>query len=397
MTASLETQRDGPAVESAAAAALVVDWLRSSLPPEWIACIDAGISPGPLTSYAGFDLDEWVGDIFSRRILTAAWPSEFGGLGWNAAVTRAAHEELAHYAAPIPLYVPAILMVGSAILRSGSSDQMVRFLPKMASGEELWTQLFSEPEAGSDLASLRARATRRDGGWIVNGQKVWSSFAHRATWGLLLARTDLDVPRHAGITAFIVDMKASGVDVRPLRQLTGESTFNEVFLDEVVVPDWFRLGSEGGGWPVATWALQSERSILSVQRIGGTDVMRLIARHRGTVGPIERQRLADAYIRHRIAQFFAWRGYGNGPESPVTKVHLTESNRSLQELAVDLEGPHGQALQPQNDELAYAQYGFLRSRANTIAGGTSEVMRNVIAERLLGLPRDRSHSLEGRR
>lgn len=363
-------------------------WLRKTLPDEWLERVDEERSPGPLALYGGFDVDAWVRSLFATRYVTAPWPRELGGLGWDVDSTAAAYAELSRFEVPLPLYVSPLLMIGGAILTWGTDAQRQRFLPRMASGEELWCQLFSEPSAGSDLASLRTRAERDGDSWIINGQKVWNTFAHKASWGMLLARSDPESPRHNGITCFIIDMRSRGIDVRPLRQMTGESSFTEVFLDDVRVPDEQRIGPVNGGWVITLSMLQEERAILSSQRVGGIDVFRLLDRHRGTTNPLTRQRLADAYVRQRVNRLMPWRGYGDGTEAQVTKLLQTEANRDLQELALDLEGPHGLGQADGDFWRQEISYGFLRSRANTIAGGTSEIMRNVIGERILGLPRE---------
>jgi alkylation response protein AidB-like acyl-CoA dehydrogenase len=366
----------------------VREWLVKSLPPKWMDSVESGRAPGSFSAYPDFELEDWIEQLFGRRFLMAAWPESFGGLALPADEVTAIYEEFSRCEAPLPLWVSPLLMCGNAILESGTDEQKARFLPDMASGQELWCQLFSEPEAGSDLASLRTRATQDGDHWVIEGQKVWTTFAHVARWGMLLARTDPTVAKHRGITAFIVDMQTPGVDVRPLRQITGDASFNEVFMDGVVVPDVQRIGLAHRGWGVTVAMLQHERGILSSQRVGGIDIFRLLDRHRGRADPVTRQRLASAYVRFQVTRMMQWRGYGEGVEAQVTKVLQTESNRDLQGLALDLEGMAGVAIGPDDPDRQEISYGFLRSRANTIAGGTSEVMRNVIGERLLGLPRE---------
>ena len=366
----------------------VEEWLRSSLPDAWAACVDAGRSPGSTSRYADFDEEAWLSDLFAQRYLMASWPSEFGGLGWSRETALAAFEALSRYEVPLPLYVTSLILAGHGLLQHGTEAQRRRFLPKIASASEIWCQLFSEPEAGSDLASLRTRAERDGDGWIVTGQKVWSTWAHFARWGLLLARTGDTASRHRGITCFVVDMGSPGIEVRPLRQLTGDASFNEVFMDQAPVDDSMRLGPVNEGWAVARSVLQAERGELGQRRVGGADIHRLIDRHRGAADPEARQRLASRYAQERILGWMAWRGYGRGPEAQVVKLLRAEANMALQSLAVSLEGPRAAAHDGTNTETAEVVYGFLRSRANSIAGGTSEIMRNVIGEQLLGLPRE---------
>ena len=371
-------------------------WLRETLPADWVDLVDNGRPPGSLSLYPDFDVDEWLDQLFGRRYLMSAWPAEYGGLSARPEATAAMYEELGRYDVPLPLWVSPLLMCGGALLQCGTEDQRAEFLPNMASGKELWCQLFSEPNAGSDLASLRTTATKDDGTWVMEGQKVWTTFAHRASWGMLLARSDRSVPHQKGITAFVVDMASPGVDVRPLRQITGDASFNEVFLDGVVVPDSRRIGPVHNGWEVTRSMLEHERGILSLQRVGGIDIFRLLDRHRGCANAITRQQLVQAYTKFRLTRMAAWRGYGEGVEAQVTKLLQTESNRSMQELALTAEGMRGVAFETGDADRAEIAYGFLRSRANTIAGGTSEVMRNIIGERLLGLPREPHAEAAGR-
>ena len=366
----------------------VEEWLRASLPDAWIACVDSGRSPGSASRYGDFDEEAWRADLFARRYLMASWPSDYGGLGWSREMASAAFGALSRYEVPLPLYVTSLMLAGHGLLQYGTEEQRRRFLPEIASASEIWCQLFSEPEAGSDLASLRTRAERDGDGWIVTGQKVWATWAHFARWGLLLARTGDTASRHRGITCFVVDMGSPGIEVRPLRQLTGDASFNEVFMDQVPVDDSMRLGPVNAGWAVARAVLQAERGELGQRRVGGADIHRLIDRHRGAADPEARQRLASRYAQERILGWMAWRGYGQGPEAQAVKLLRAEANMALQSLAVSLEGPRAAAHDGTDTETAEIVYGFLRSRANSIAGGTSEIMRNVIGEQLLGLPRE---------
>ena len=366
----------------------VEGWLRESLPDRWVDLVDEGRSPGSTGRYDDFDEEAWLAELFRRRYLMAAWPTAYGGLGWSREVALAGYQHLARYETPLPLYVTSQLLAGSGLLEFGTDQQRERFLPRIVTFEEIWCQLFSEPEAGSDLAALRTRAVADGDTWIVSGQKVWTTWAHFARWGLLLARTGAPASLHGGITCFILDMSAAGVDVRPLRQLTGDASFNEVFMDGVAVDDTMRLGPVDGGWAVARSVLQAERGELGQRRVGGIDVHRLIERHRGSSDPILRQRLAAHYTHERVLRWMAWRGYGTGSEAQVVKLMRAESNMDLQELAFGLEGPAAMTGGGSDPGLAEIAYGFLRSRANSIAGGTSEIMRNLIGEQLLGLPRE---------
>ena len=267
---------------------------------------------------------------------------------------------------------------------------------------ERWCQLFSEPGAGSDLASLATRAERDGDGWVLTGQKVWTTWAHVSEWGVCLARTDPAVPKRAGITYFLVDLHAEGVDVRPLRHITGEVDFNEVFLDGVRVPDAQRVGAEGAGWKVAGATLSGERQMVSgagsggVDRIGGSGAGALVAsarRTRGWSDPVVRQRVVRLWSEEQVRGWTNARvraglkaGRSPGPESSIGKVHQGDLNQRLQLAACDLLGPA--ALAWEGDALPREVKGMLRSRANTIEGGTTEVNKNVVGERVLGLPRE---------
>jgi alkylation response protein AidB-like acyl-CoA dehydrogenase len=299
-------------------------------------------------------------------------------------------------------------LAAPALFAHGTGDQRRRFLPPIVRNDEVWCQLFSEPGAGSDLASLATRAEHDGDGWVVTGQKVWTTWAHLADFGVLLARTDVDVPKRRGLTYFLVDLHAPGVEVRPLRHIGGEVDFNEVFLDHVRVPDARRVGEVGAGWQVANATLSGERQMVAgsgsggVDRIGGSGVARLL-RGRRHAHPVTRQRLVQAYSEERIRDWTNQRvraglkvGRPPGAESSIGKVHQGELNQRVQLLATDLLGANAMAWEcpPPADGKGYAESlpyevaGMLRSRANTIEGGTTEVNKNIVAERVLGLPRE---------
>ncbi|HEX8802641.1 MAG TPA: acyl-CoA dehydrogenase family protein, partial [Acidimicrobiales bacterium] len=280
--------------------------------------------------------------------------------------------------------------------------------------EEVWCQLFSEPGAGSDLASLATRAERDGDEWVVSGQKVWTTWAHLADFGVLLARTDPDAPKRRGITYFLLDLRQPGVDVRPLRHIGGEVDFNEVFLDRARLPDAQRVGDVGDGWRVAGATLSGERQMVSgsgsggVDRIGGSGAARLVGAARalsaagrpgGWDDPVVRQRIVGLLSEERIRDWTNQRvraglkaGRAPGPESSIGKVHQGGLNQRIQLAATDLLGPGATAWSAGGDgyadDLPYEVRGMLRSRANTIEGGTTEVNRNIVAERVLGLPRE---------
>jgi alkylation response protein AidB-like acyl-CoA dehydrogenase len=300
----------------------------------------------------------------------------------------------------------------------GTEEMKHRLLRPLARNQEIWCQLFSEPGAGSDVAGLSTRAVRDGDEWIVNGQKVWTTVAHLSKWGMLLCRTNPDVPKHAGLSYFVIDMEQPGVEVRPLVQITGDAEFNEVFFNDARVRNDWMLGREGDGWKVAITTLMNERISLSGagsiggDSVGGSPIDRLLDRHRGITDPLARQQLAGAYIESRLIRLNNQRaadkrksGAEAGPEGSITKLMQAEFNQRLQKLALDLEGPDGVAWEGVNlskttrsgrsirvDDDATVAFGFLRAQANTIEGGTSNVMRNILGERVLGLPKEPDQS-----
>jgi alkylation response protein AidB-like acyl-CoA dehydrogenase len=289
----------------------------------------------------------------------------------------------------------AIGMVGPTIIAHGSGAQKARFLDSMLRGDQVWCQLFSEPGAGSDLAALATRAVRDGDEWVVRGQKVWTSHAHLADWGILLARTDIDVPKHRGITCFLLDMNAPGIDIRPLRQATGSADFNEVFLDDVRLPDDCRLGAVGDGWRVALTTLTSERA-----SIGGNagmfpiDAVTDLARRFGADRmPARRQELVDFYIRVQLLRFLGYRvrtavshGAAPGPESSVMKLAMSQHWAETGDLLLAVQGAAGMLDHADATDNGLWQGHFLYQWASRIGGGTDQVQRNIVGERVLGLP-----------
>jgi alkylation response protein AidB-like acyl-CoA dehydrogenase len=393
-------------------------WLRANLPPGWMEAVDAGDDEKVAALRRQLDYSDWCVALGEAGYATPTWPKEYGaGLSLSPGEAKVVNEVLAHYRVPRPFNIIGIGMGGPTVMTWGSEELKQRLLRPLATNQEIWCQLFSEPGAGSDVAGLSMKAVRDGDEWIVNGQKVWTSLAHLSKWGMLIARTDPDVPKHRGMTYFVVDMQAPGVTVRPLVQITGDAEFNEVFFDDVRIPDSMRLGPEGEGWRVAVTTLMNERVSLSGagsvsgDTIGGSPVSRLIERHRGIADPEARQRLAQAYIESRLIRLNNERaaakrktGHDAGPEGSITKLMSAEFNQRLQKLAVDLEGVAGVAweggdtrqehrrgrptwLADGDDHGALAR-GFLRAQANTIEGGTSDIMRNILGERVLGLPKE---------
>jgi len=281
------------------------------------------------------------------------------------------------------------------IMAHGTPEQTERFVRPTMRGDIIWCQLFSEPGAGSDLASLTTRATRVDGGWSLTGQKVWTSVAARAHWGICLARTDPDVPKHQGITYFLVDMHSPGIDIRPLREITGAALFNEVFFDDCFVPDECVVGEIDGGWKLARTTLANERvSLSSGSAFGGAleGVLDRIAAHPELQDPVTLDRLGhlltEAQSLAQLGMRATLRSVGGlqpGSESSIRKLVGAEFDQRVHEFGLDICGPEGAVFE---GEAAVSAYMVLQSKCMTIAGGTSEVQRNVIGERLLGLPRD---------
>jgi len=328
------------------------------------------------------------------------WPVEHGGRAATATQAGIFHQELARYETPdLYPFMVGISLVGPTLLTHGTAAQQARWLPAIRTGEEIWCQLFSEPNAGSDLAGLEARATRDGDEWRVTGQKVWSSRAHYSEWGLLVARTDPTVPKHAGITAFALDMRAPGVEVRPLRQMNGDVHFNEVFMTDAPVRDADRIAGVGDGWRVAITTLMHERSAIGGG--GGVTKARLVdlARARGTTDdPLVRQRLADVLTRMEVDRATAMRaraamrtGRPPGPEGSGAKLRMGATLKAMADLALDLHGPAGTAYEEGDNDWHRL---FLTAPSISIRGGTDEVQRNILGERVLGLPpepRDDKH------
>ncbi|TMK71593.1 MAG: acyl-CoA dehydrogenase [Actinobacteria bacterium] len=335
----------------------------------------------------------WQRELHDAGWAGISWPKEYGGRGATLIEQAIFSEEMARAKAPSPANVLGLVMGGPVVIAHGSGEQKERFLEPILSGEEIWCQGFSEPESGSDLASLKTRAVQEDGGWRVTGQKVWTTYAHEAKWCMLLARSDADAPKHKGLTYFICDMDQDEIEVRPLRQITGEAEFNEIFLEDAYIPDENLVGGEGNGWNVAITTLMHERaglgaaSAITVRR--ELDELIALINERGLAGdPLIRQRIAEVKIGVEALRLGALRALTQqmkvgipGPEGSLAKWEWATVNQKLTELAVDVLGPD--ALVPES-EWAYR---FLRARANSIEGGTTEVMKNIIAERVLGLPR----------
>lgn len=397
-------------------------FLDRELPEGWMAAAEADDVATLFGLRSELDYSEWCVRFGEAGFATPTWPAQYGaGLSLTPGQAKFVNEVLNAYKVPRPFNIIGIGMGGPTLLQHGTEEQKQRLLKPMACNQEIWCQLFSEPGAGSDVAGLATRAERDGDEWRINGQKVWTTLGHIAKWGMLLARTNPDVPKHRGLTYFVVDMQAPGVEVRPLVQMTGDAEFNEVFFTDARIPDAMRVDAEGNGWGVAITTLMNERVALSGagslggDAVGGSGIERIIERHRPIVDPLFRQRVAQAYIEGRIIKWNNQRaadkrrsGSEAGPEGSITKLMQAEYNQRMQKLSVDLAGGSAMAWEGANlhdphrigwvasntDDPAAIVRGFLRSQANSIEGGTSNIMRNILGERVLGLPKEPDASRE---
>ncbi len=366
----------------------------------WLQANNPGREPAGEEAAFEFRRD-WQRHLHQAGWAGVSWPKEYGGRGATLIEQAIFNEEIARAQAPQLANGLGLAMGGPTVIAHGTEEQRRRYLEPILSAEEIWCQGFSEPESGSDLASLKTRAVRDGDEWVVSGQKVWTTFAHHAKWCMLVARTDRDAPKHKGLTYFLMDMEQDGVQVRPLRQITGEAEFNELFIEEARIADENIIGGEGNGWAVAITTLMHERATLAFSLQVGVQIAlrELVGRakesrgengHMASDDPVVRQRLAQLLIEGEVLRLNAYRGLSAtmrtgvpGPEGSLGKWHWSEINQSLTELAMDMAGPRAML-----GEDAWT-YRFLRARANSIEGGTTEILKNIIAERVLGLPRMR--------
>jgi alkylation response protein AidB-like acyl-CoA dehydrogenase len=336
---------------------------------------------------------DWQRKLYDNGWAAPAWPAEYGGRGASLTESAIYFEELGLARVPLPANVLGILLAGPTIMTWGTDEQKDRYLSPILSGEEIWCQGFSEPDAGSDLAALKTKAVKDGDSWVVTGQKVWTSGAQYSKWCMLVARTDGDQPKHKGLSYFLMDMEQEAVQVRPLRQITGEPEFNELFIEEARIPDENLLGGEGNGWKVALTTLMNERAglgfSLQVRLRQLLDDLFAVAGERGLLSdPLYADKLAELHTRTETIRLLAWKGltdvekYGQpGPEGSLVKWLWSDTNQRLTQLAADIVGP---------DALTGGtpwSYELLRARGNTIEGGTTEILKNIVAERVLGLPR----------
>ncbi len=383
--------RDGP--EEAAFRATLRTWLETNV-PSGLRGFRGWSDPAALA----------LGRDWSRRLAQAGyagltWPKEYGGAGQPWRYQAVYLEELAKAEAPQHLGVIGLGMAGPTIIGHGRPDQKARYLAKILSAEEIWCQGFSEPGSGSDLASVRTRVELVGDRFVVNGQKVWSSYAHIADRCILLGRSATGGEKHEGLTYLVVDMKSPGVEVRPLRQITGEAEFNEIFFTNVAVPKENLLGEVGGGWRVAMTTLSHERGTFGFALAGALDVavrkLVALARERAGNDALVRDRVAREWIDLQALRYTNYRALAGlertgvpGPEGSVAKLRWSEANQRLTKLAIEIIGREAQVGEG-DGAPAYWRHQQLRSRGNTIEAGTSEILRNIIAERVLGLPRSR--------
>ncbi len=359
------------------------DWLSANHP-----------GPEPEGDQAGFAFRrDWQRRLNERGWAGLSWPERYGGAGATLVEQAIFYEEIARSGAPQMANVLGLAMGGPTVIAHGDEEQKGRYLAPILSADEIWCQGFSEPESGSDLASLKTRAVRDGDDWLVTGQKVWTTLAHQSKWCMLVARTDPEAPKHRGLSYFLMDMDQPGVEIRPLRQITGEAEFNELFLEEARIPHANIVGGEGNGWPVAITTLMHERAGLAfaLQVEVQIALRELVERARegGFDGDaVVRDRLAQLWIEAQVLRLNAYRGLtatmkrgAPGPEGSLGKWHWAEVNQALTELALDLAGARTQL----GDDVW--TYRFLRARANSIEGGTTEILKNIVAERVLGLPR----------
>jgi alkylation response protein AidB-like acyl-CoA dehydrogenase len=350
-------------------------------------------------------LRAWQATLAANRWVGITWPAEYGGRGASIPEQIVYTEEMARAEAPEVIGSLGIGIAGPSLIAYGTDEQKRRFLRRILTADDLWCFGFSEPSAGSDLASLRTRAILEGDEFVVTGQKVWITLAHQANWCMLLCRTDPSLSRRQGISCLLVEMKSPGITVRPLRQIGGQAEFNEVFFEDVRVPRENLLGELHDGWQIATAALQNERGILYVVEMQilltkGRDLLIRLARARGaTRNPVTRQRLADMYLgvetfRHTcqrtLDKLLRW-GMP-GPEASIIKLHWTELTQSMPQVGMSILGPAAQLYDVPNpgeraDHAFGVQAGFLAAPAASIASGTSEIMRGIIAMQVLGLPR----------
>jgi alkylation response protein AidB-like acyl-CoA dehydrogenase len=376
----------------------VREWLREHLPWEY----GKGLPPrfDDLAAEVAFGR-EWQAKLAAGHWVGVAWPEAYGGRGAGPVEHFIVTEELARARAPELVGRIGINLVGPTLLAHGTPEQKERWLGRILAADQLWCQLFSEPGAGSDLAAVSTRAVPVDDGWVLNGQKVWTSYAQFADWGVCLARTNPDVPKQQGISYLVVDMKAPGVEVRPLRQITDETEFNEVFFSDVFIPRDHLVGPEHEGWRVANSTLSHERGINPRQLVIHVQLVEELLRLAIDSGAYDDERLgprlAQAYVEVRLFQLHNWRtlsrlakGQAPGPEGSLLKLYWSEMSKRLHDTVMTVLGPVAPLWRGASDDPGDGswQRSWLYYQASSIWAGANEIQRNIIGERVLGLPRE---------
>jgi alkylation response protein AidB-like acyl-CoA dehydrogenase len=375
-------------------------WLETNVPRDWPEWREK-----PLEESFPF-MRAWQRKLYEDGWAAVSWPKEYGGRSASLMQQALFWEEMARLEAPPMANSLGLGLIGPTIIAFGTEAQKKRFVPKILSAEEIWCQGFSEPNAGSDLASLQTEARLEGSHYVVNGQKVWTSYGWIGDWCELVVRTDPNVPKHKGLTVLLLDMNSKGVEVRPLRQMTGESEFNELFFRDVRVPVENVLGKVNDGWNVAVSTLMHERGSYGARLhlLFKRNINRLIELSRtfsrngqpAAQDPLVRQKLAQCYAEIEIMRLNQMRAFSRitatgvpGPEGSIQKIFWSELNQRVQQLAQELLGPYGQLMKgdPGAVDNGLWSYGYLRSRGNTIEAGTSEIQRNIIGHFVLGLPR----------
>jgi len=375
-------------------------WLEANVPKDW-----GEWREKPLEESFPY-LRAWQRKLYEGGWAAVSWPKEYGGRGATLMEQSLFWEEMARVEAPPMANSLGLGLIGPTIIAYGTDEQKKRFIPKILSAEEIWCQGFSEPNAGSDLAALQTEARLDGDHYVVNGQKVWTSYGWIGNWCELVVRTDSNVPKHKGLSVLLIDMRSPGVEVRPLKQMTGESEFNEIFFRDVRVPVANLLGKVNDGWNVAVSTLMYERGSYGARLhlIFKRAITRLIELsrkfqkdgHPAAQDPITRQKLAQCYAEIEIMRWNQLRAFSRvtatgvpGPEGSIQKIFWSELNQRLQQIAQEIFGAYGQLLAGDKDAVDNGiwSYGYLRTRGNTIEAGTSEVQRNIIGHFVLGLPR----------
>ena len=380
-------------------------YLEAKLPEGW--GTPAYDAPATLEQEVAFGR-KWQSGLARAGYVGVNWPKEWGGRGLGIVEQIIVEEEMARVKAPMLINLAGITMGGPVVIAHGTPEQKKRFIPAILDAREIWCQGFSEPGAGSDLAALRTRAELGGDEFVITGQKVWTSFAQYADWCMLLARTDPQAPKHRGISFILVDMHSPGITVRPLKQMSGEEGFNEIFFDSVRVPRANLIGKLNEGWPVAITCLMHERTVLTFtrqlqSRIAFDELLELARRPSpdGAIrsrDPIYRQRLAQLFVDSECLRFTFYRNLTQmlrtgqpGPEGSVEKLFWSEMYQRMLETAVEMQGPYANLTKgsPYAIEDGRFQFLHLYSRGRTIAAGSSEIQRNIIAERVLAMPKGR--------